>query len=206
MSSLRISMALLLALGAANTLKAEDAPPARETKAEAKARLLQEFDANNDGKLDASERKAAAKAAARLRKERKAAKAAGFDAAGQAGAQGGAGGGLQGAGGVGGQGSGNSAGSRRGRGPGGGSARLIAKFDVNGNGRLDPPEMKAARAAMEKAQGDRQPGQDGVAPEMTEAQRKILEKFDANGNGQLDPDEAAAARAFRAQALGGRKQ
>lgn len=56
-------------------------------------------------------------------------------------------------------------------------ARMLAKFDANHNGVLDPDE----RAAMEKFKAERK------------AQR--LAKYDKNGDGKLEKSEKAAMRA-----------
>ncbi|MGJ8634101.1 MAG: hypothetical protein ACSHX7_09285 [Luteolibacter sp.] len=60
---------------------------------------------------------------------------------------------------------------------------IIAKFDTDGDGKLDETERAAAKAARE---------------EMMEAQKaKMLEKFDADGDGELSESEREAAKAAR---------
>jgi hypothetical protein len=59
---------------------------------------------------------------------------------------------------------------RRGDGP---RARVLERFDANGDGRLDEGEREAARAAF---------------------RARVLERFDADGDGTLSPDERAKAR------------
>ncbi len=54
----------------------------------------------------------------------------------------------------------------------------LKKYDVNGNGTLDPDEV-AAKKADAKAKRD----------------ATILKKYDANGNGVLDPEELAKQEA-----------
>jgi Ca2+-binding EF-hand superfamily protein len=65
-------------------------------------------------------------------------------------------------------------------------AELIKRFDANGNGRLDPEEMQAARAAAAKA------GQGQNFDAIT--RQELLKHFDRNGDGQLDAAEQKAAR------------
>jgi hypothetical protein len=68
-------------------------------------------------------------------------------------------------------------------------ARLLAKFDANHNGVLDPDE----RAALEKFEAERK------------AER--IAKFDKNGNGKLDKSERAAMRrAHKRNAKGNHKE
>ncbi len=54
--------------------------------------------------------------------------------------------------------------------------RIMAKFDTNHNGVLDPDEKEAFKAARE------------------EHREKMLAKFDTNGDGKLEPNEKAAAK------------
>lgn len=57
--------------------------------------------------------------------------------------------------------------------------RILAKFDANHNGVLDPDEKAAAQQFRK------------------ERREKMLARFDKNGDGQLDADELAAAKAAR---------
>src|SRR5262245_57476761 len=74
-------------------------------------------------------------------------------------------------------------------------AKILQRFDKNGNGQLDPDEKQAAKAEMHKhrqgAGAKRGMGKRG----MGHMKARILQRFDANGNGQLDPDEKLAALA-----------
>jgi Ca2+-binding EF-hand superfamily protein len=63
---------------------------------------------------------------------------------------------------------------------------LLAKYDKNKNGKLDPEERAAVEADRKKT-----PPSD-VPSARHEA---LLAKYDTNKNGKLDPDEAKAARA-----------
>jgi len=60
--------------------------------------------------------------------------------------------------------------------------KILAKFDANGDGKLDDAEKAALRQAFE--------GKAGTLG----ARRKLLEKFDTNGDGRIDDTERAAAR------------
>jgi hypothetical protein len=72
--------------------------------------------------------------------------------------------------------------------------QAMEKFDANGNGRLDPEEREAARAAMQKRRADgggKGPAGAGADPER---RRKMLERFDKDGDGKLSESERAAAK------------
>jgi hypothetical protein len=70
--------------------------------------------------------------------------------------------------------------------PGGGfRQRMLAKYDTNNDGKLEPNERAAMRADMKAKR---------------EARRdKMLAKWDANGDGKLEPNELAAMRQARAE-------
>jgi hypothetical protein len=93
---------------------------------------------------------------------------------------------------------------------------LLARFDANGNGRLDPDERKAAVAERAKQRKDRkkQAKQAAAQPVPThppaaggnaagsvgssargDGRAKLLAKFDRNRNGRLDGPEIEAANA-----------
>ncbi|MEI8380819.1 MAG: EF-hand domain-containing protein [Planctomycetota bacterium] len=87
----------------------------------------------------------------------------------------------------------------QGKGPG---RELLKRFDKNGDGKLDPTELAAARQAM---QGQGFPGAGKGGPGMGKGpggsgdgngpdREAILKRFDKNGDGQLDETERAAAR------------
>lgn len=130
-------------------------------------RVLQRFDKNGNGKLDPDEMAEAKAAMDKLRGA-----GAGLGAPGKPGAAGGQ--------------------------PGAGRPsreEVLKKFDKNGNGRLDPEEFAAARAAMSKGPGaGTRPGGAGQPGAGRPGREELLKKFDKNGNGKLDPEEIAAAR------------
>lgn len=93
---------------------------------------------------------------------------------------------------------------------------LRKRFDTNGNGKLDPQEMAAARQAMQAKGFPGMPGKgplgkpngplngkgqgDGNGP----GREAMLKRFDANGDGKLDETERAAVRkAMEERGLGG---
>ena len=58
--------------------------------------------------------------------------------------------------------------------------RILSRFDANGDGRLDATELAAARQAFRERLAARKAA--------------VLARYDANGNGTLDPAERAAFR------------
>jgi len=67
---------------------------------------------------------------------------------------------------------------------------MLARFDENKNGRLDPAELAKLRRTIG------QNGQKGKRPQLSpQIQARLKERFDANKNGQLDPPELAKLRA-----------
>jgi hypothetical protein len=87
--------------------------------------------------------------------------------------------------------------------PGGPPAEIIAKFDKDGDGKLNDEERAAARAEFEakrkEAQAKFDTDGDGKLSEderkaMQEARKKeMLEKFDKDGDGKLSEEERKAA-------------
>ena len=163
-------------------LSAYAAPQALgENRDELKARLLKQFDANGNGKLEPGEVKAAKQALAKERANGQAQKDNGqaqkANGQGQNGKQ--ANGGKQ---------TGNRRGKNKGGQSGGGDfgidRKLVERFDTNGNGRLDPSEKQAAKLALS---GQGRNGKEGFKAE-------LLKRFDKNGNGRLDPAEQRAAQ------------
>jgi hypothetical protein len=83
-------------------------------------------------------------------------------------------------------------------------ARILERFDANGDGRLDKAERHAARQARHErllqrfdANGDGHLDE-GERDAARQARREhVRERIDANGNGVIDPDERAAIREAR---------
>ena len=75
-------------------------------------------------------------------------------------------------------------------------AKLLQRFDRDGNGQLDKNERAAARDAREKRRADGSGRRRGGKRD-PEHRAKILEQFDVDGNGQLDEEERMAARQAR---------
>ena len=63
---------------------------------------------------------------------------------------------------------------------------LLAKYDKNGNGKLDPDELAAAKADMAKKREKAAKGAKGLTAEA------VLKKYDTNGDGKLDAAELSA--------------
>lgn len=68
------------------------------------------------------------------------------------------------------------------KGYGGPPPEIVAKFDLDGDGKLNQEERKAARKAMHEHH-----------------RQKMLEKFDTDGDGKLSEEERKAAREARAK-------
>ena len=85
---------------------------------------------------------------------------------------------------------------------------IIAKFDKDGDGKLNEEERKAAKAAREEMEAARKKeilekfdaDKDGELNEAereamrTEMKKRMLEKFDKDGNGELSEEERAEMR------------
>lgn len=94
--------------------------------------------------------------------------------------------------------------------PGGPPAEIIAKFDKDGDGKLNDEEAKAAREAMQakrkEAEAKFDKDGDGTLNEeerkamMEERKKEMASKFDKDGDGKLSDEEKKAAR----EAMGGR--
>jgi Ca2+-binding EF-hand superfamily protein len=73
-------------------------------------------------------------------------------------------------------------------------AELKKKFDVNGDGKLDETERKAAREAIKNN------------PEFQKMREERMKKFDTNGDGKLDDAEKAAAESAMKERMAGGKE
>lgn len=85
---------------------------------------------------------------------------------------------------------------------------IIAKFDKDGDGKLNEEERKAAKAAREEMEAARKKemlekfdtDKDGELNEAervamrSEMKKRMLEKFDKDGNGELSEEERAEMR------------
>lgn len=85
---------------------------------------------------------------------------------------------------------------------------IIAKFDKDGDGKLNEEEREAAKAAREEMEAARKQemldkfdmDKDGTLNEAereamrTEMKKRMLEKFDKDGNGELSEEERAEMR------------
>ena len=101
-------------------------------------------------------------------------------------------------------------------------ARILERFDENGNGQLDPQERAAAMKALKDRRDGKQkggdksgPGRDGDSPKRDKSKRgqssdrraQILKQFDKNGDGRLDQAERQAAmKAMRERRGSGSKR
>ncbi len=201
-----IGLAMILTLLTTGGLLADDddgrKPPARGDRQAFQQRMLAEFDANQDGRLDEDERSNMRAAMAQRgrggrgidrqailkrfdrdgngrldEKERQAAmRSAGGRPGGRPGGQRGMLGPAQ-------------------------RARLLERFDEDGDGQLNTAERAAAREAFlrrarpeaakngKKATADERPGQ------ARRGNGEFLKRFDKNEDGRLDESERAAARA-----------
>jgi hypothetical protein len=66
------------------------------------------------------------------------------------------------------------------------------RFDQDGDGKLSPQEMSAARQAM---QARAIPGKGGLGQVGNGSMRDaVMKRFDKDGDGKLNDDERAAAR------------
>jgi Ca2+-binding EF-hand superfamily protein len=90
------------------------------------------------------------------------------------------------------------------------SAKILKRFDANGNGQIDPEEQKAANQARQEffqrlhgkydANGDGQLSDAEKAVRRTDLQAKrneALAKFDKDGDGRLSREERASAMTAR---------
>lgn len=90
------------------------------------------------------------------------------------------------------------------KGPPGPPPELIAKFDKDGDGKLNDEEAKAAREAMQAKRkemeakfdidGDGKLSEEERKAMMEERKKEMIAKFDKDGDGELSEEEKKAAR------------
>ena len=86
-----------------------------------------------------------------------------------------------------------------------GGGKRWARFDKNGDGKLDDSEKAAAKAQMVKRFDT--DGDGKVSEQERQAGRaRMMQRFDTNGDGQLSQQERQAARAARGQRGMGRRR
>lgn len=81
-------------------------------------------------------------------------------------------------------------------------AKALAEFDKDGDGKLNPQEREAAKAAFEKRRAEaakNRPDKAKGRPDAAARRAEIIKKFDKDGDGKLNEQERAAAK----KALGG---
>jgi Ca2+-binding EF-hand superfamily protein len=76
--------------------------------------------------------------------------------------------------------------------------KALKQFDANGNGRLDPEELKQAMEKWKQKQAkraklDEKVDDDKPAPKPKPTEAELLDMYDINGNGRLDPEERLIA-------------
>ncbi|MDB5338999.1 MAG: putative signal transduction protein with EFhand domain [Planctomycetaceae bacterium] len=71
--------------------------------------------------------------------------------------------------------------------------QMIARFDQDGDGKLNQSELQAARSAF----GGSRPDKGTMGGPNPEMMQKLLAKYDTDGDGQLSESEKQAARAAK---------
>ena len=74
-------------------------------------------------------------------------------------------------------------------------SELLKRFDVNKNGKLDPPELTRAKQAMSRGANGSNSRSRGSSGNSRMSREELLKRFDANRNGRIDGDELQKARA-----------
>lgn len=205
LASKRSLIVLAVSLAASTVWAADDDARPKRPGGDLQKKLLGEFDADKNGKLDKTE---LAKAREAMAKRRRGSGAQGVDrrellkrfdkdgdgrlneeerqAAMKA---------SRGASAAGKRPDGNTAGRP------GDRREIMKRFDKNGDDKLDETERAAMRAAFANRRGDRRPGgpnaarPKGTRPERTRPAGDFVKRFDKDGDGKLDDAERAAARA-----------
>jgi Ca2+-binding EF-hand superfamily protein len=85
-------------------------------------------------------------------------------------------------------------------------AKILQKFDADGDGQLSPEERQKAKQAFKHRRQNRREGdfdmdqRTGDQGDRKQMVRRMLKKFDADGDGQLSPEERQKAKeAFKHQ-------
>ena len=73
-------------------------------------------------------------------------------------------------------------------------SELLKRFDVNKNGKLDPPELTRAKQAMSRGANGSNSRSRGSSGNSRMSREELLKRFDANRNGRIDGDELQKAR------------
>ena len=73
-------------------------------------------------------------------------------------------------------------------------SELLKRFDVNKNGKLDPPELTRAKQAMSRGANGSNSRSRGSSGNSRMSREELLKKFDANRNGRIDGEELQKAR------------
>ena len=73
-------------------------------------------------------------------------------------------------------------------------SELLKRFDVNKNGKLDPPELTRAKQAMSRGANGSNSRSRGSSGNSRMSREELLKRFDANRNGRIDGEELQKAR------------
>ncbi len=92
--------------------------------------------------------------------------------------------------------------------PGDKCAKMLEKYDANGDGKLDKAEKKTMRSDRKEAREEKLANMSPKKRERMEArqakrQQENLTKYDANGDGKLDKAERQTMRASKPVVCGG---
>ena len=72
---------------------------------------------------------------------------------------------------------------------------LMKRFDENGNGKLDPPELARLRQSTSRTQSNDRSRSSRSAGNSRMSREELLKKFDTNQNGRIDGTEMQKVRA-----------
>ncbi len=79
--------------------------------------------------------------------------------------------------------------------------KMMARFDVNHDGKLDANEKAQVQVMREehKRRKEQNANRGAMDPQKMARRQKMMQKFDTNGDGTLDASEKSALQAFRAK-------